>query len=195
MRRTINRKNICVLTLILAVLISFYFISGYRFTPMQAVKSSPFIKGDINVFGEINRDWVTVYLLDTQDGIKTAAVEKRLVMWRCPAVTYFYDDIIKNDKVRTVGWESLIGKNGQITVFAVETSDPDVKFIEAGPDSERQRKVIGLNETIIFVWDKAVSDLNAIAFSQDNKQLYKYTYNPMHLNIIDQKDLRWYQSD
>ena len=194
MGRKINRKTSIILALILLSFVSFLFISGYRFTPMQAIKSNSFIKGDFNVFGEINRDWVTVYLLDTQEGIKTAAAEKNLLMWKCSAVIYFYDEIIKNDKVKTVGWESFTGKNEQITVFAVQTSDPDVKYIEAGSDSERQRKEIRLDETIIFVWDKAVSDLNAIAFNQDNIQLYKYTYNPMQLNHIDQKELRWYQS-
>lgn len=189
-----THKIIVILVLILLLLIPFYFISGYRFTPMQATKSSQFIKGDFKVFGEVDRDWAIVYLLETQDGIKTATAVKRGIMWRCPSVTYFYDDIIMNDKVKTVGWESLIEKNRQITVFAVQTTDPDVKFIEAGPDSERQRKDIDLNETIIFVWEKAATDLNAIAYNQDNKQLYKYEYNPEHLNFTDQTDLRWYQA-
>ena len=40
----------------------------------------------------------------------------------------------------------LDGYNRQITVFAVRTIDPNIKFIEAGEVSERQRKNIGLNE-------------------------------------------------
>lgn len=191
-KKPLNSKRIIVAVLILLLLISAYLVCGYRFTPLQAVRASSFIKGNINVFGEVDRDWISVFLLETQDGIKTAAAEKSGILWRCPAVTYFYDDIIAGDKVRTVGWESLTGRKGQITVIAVQTTDPDVKFIEAGPDPERQRKAIGLNETVIFVWDKAVSDLNAIAFDQDNIQLYKYGYNPEHINFTDQKELRWY---
>ena len=194
MRRKLNRRIILILALILLLLIPFSFISGYRFTPMQALKSNPIIKDDFKIFGEVDREWVKVFLLETQVGIKTATVLKSLISWRCPSVTYLYDDMIKDDKVKTVGWTSFNAKNGQITVFAVRTTDPDVKYIEAGPKLARQRKDIDLTNTVIFVWDEALSDLNPIAFNQENKQLYKYMYDPAHPNFIDQKDLKWYQS-
>ncbi|MEQ8156997.1 MAG: hypothetical protein ABRQ25_19340 [Clostridiaceae bacterium] len=197
MIRKLNIKIIIGLLLIPLLIILFNLVDGYRFTPIQAIKSSSFIKGDIKIFGEIDRDWVKVYLLETQDGLKTAVAEKRGLMWSCPSVTYFFDDIIKDDKVKTVGWVSIDNKkNKQITVFAVQTNDPNIKFIEAGLDSERQRKNISLNETVIFTWDKVInSNINAIAFDKDNHQVYKYGYNPEHLNFIDLKELRWYLLD
>lgn len=196
MKKKLNHKIIISIILITLLLITFgfKFIFVYRFTPIQAVKSSPFIKGDIKVFGEVNRDWANVYLLETQNGIKTAVTVKKGFLWSCPLVTYFFDDIIKNDEVKTVGWESLAEENNkQITVFAIQTKDPNVKFIEAGTNSDRQRKTIGLNETVIFTWDKAIStDINAIAFDKDNLQLYKYGCNPKNSNVINLKELRWY---
>lgn len=197
MIRKLNIKIIIGLLLIPLLIILFNLVAGYRFTPIQAIKSSSFIKGDIKIFGEVDRDWGKVYLLETQDGLKTAVAEKRGLMWSCPSVTYFFDDIIKDDKVKTVGWVSIDNKkNKQITVFAVQTNDPNIKFIEAGLDSERQRKNISLNETVIFTWDKVInSNINAIAFDKDNNQVYKYGYNPEHLSFVDLKELRWYLLD
>jgi hypothetical protein len=189
----LSRKTSAIFCLILILTISFYYISGYRFTPIQAIMSNPSVQGDIQLFGEVDRDWIQIYLLETPDGLKTAVVNKTGFMWRCPSLTYFYDDVIQNDEVKTVGWASMLEKgNHKITVFAVQTTDPNVKFIEAGSDSDRQQKSIGLNETVIFVWDKTVSDLNAIAYNEDHQELYKYEYNPEHLNVTDPEELRWY---
>jgi len=119
MEKKLSRKIIIGLFLIPLLIISFYLVGGCRFTPIQAIKSSIFIKGDIKIFGEIDMDWGKVYLLKAQNGVKTAVAEKRGLMWSCPSVTYFYDDIIKDDKVKTVGWTSMDhGDNRQITVFA-----------------------------------------------------------------------------
>jgi len=195
MKKKFNYKIIISIFLISLLLISFAFkfIWVYRFTPIQAVKSSSFIRGDIKVFGEVNRDWANVYLLETQDGIKTALTVKKGLLWDCPLIICFFDDIIKNDEVKTVGWVGYEENNKQINVFAVQTKDPNVKFIEVGTNSDRQRKTIGLNETVIFTWDKAIStDVNPIAFDKNNLQLYKYEYNPKHLNVTDTKELRWY---
>lgn len=194
MKIKLSCKIIIVLFLITLLIILFNLVGGYRFTPIQAIKSSALIKGDIKIFGEVDRDWAKIYLLEAQNGVKTAVAEKRGLMWSCSSVTYFYDDIIKDDKVKTVGWTSIADKNNrQITVFAVQTSDPNIKFIEAGFNSERQRKNISLNETVIFTWDKVINNtLNAVALDKDNHEIYKYEYNPEHLDFTDPKELRWY---
>ena len=195
-----RRKLILIIALVLiltSLLIYSLYIYGFRFSPFQAVKASQFIKGDIEVLGEIERDWANVYLLQTQDGIKTALSEKRGFMWRCPSTSYIYDDIIKNDKVKTVGFMGVTEKTGnEITVFAIQSCDPKVKYIDAGPDSDRQRKNIALNETVLFVWDKTVlnNEINAIAYNEDYQQIYRYEYNPENKNVQDIKELRWYAS-
>ncbi len=53
------------------------FIGGYRVAAMQAVKSSLNPDKVGNVFGEVNREWGRVYLLETESGIKTALAEKK----------------------------------------------------------------------------------------------------------------------
>jgi len=189
-----NYKTIFIVFLIPIVFVSFLFIGGYRFTAMQAVKSSLNPDKVVNVFGEVKRDGGTVYLLEMQSGIKTAFTEKKGLLWSCESSTYFFDDIIKNDAVKTVGWISIKYKNNkQVTVFAVQNKDPDVRFIEAGTNSDRQRKPISLNETVIFSWDNALpwNDMNAIAFNKDNLQSYKYEYLK-NVTTISTKDLRWY---
>lgn len=195
MKKRLRYKLIISVILASAVYILFSFIGGYRLTSMQAVKSCPYIPENSKVFGEVKRDWATVYLLDTSKGIKTALTEKKGLLWSCPSTTYFFDDIIKNDAVKTVGWQSLTdGIDKQITVFAVQTTDPNVKIIEVGSDSNRLRKPITLNETVIFSWDKVITlnDINAIASDKDNLQLYKYEFNPKNLNVTKSGDLRWY---
>jgi len=187
-----------VVILVFIILMIYQFnLSGYGFSPYQAVKANPNIKGDTKIIGEVDRDWVKIYILETQSGIKTAIAEKTGFMWRCLSTTYIYDDIIKIDKIKTVGCVGVTEKNAyEITVFAVQSSDPQVKYIEVGPDSDRQRKNITLNETAIFVWDKTVlnNDLNALAFNEDDQEIFKYEYNPDDKNVQDIKELRWYAS-
>lgn len=194
MKKKINYLLIAGILIIATVLILNLYVNGYRFTEMQAIKVSPMISDDIKAFGQVKRDWATVYLLDTAGGLKTALVVKRGLLWHCDSVTYFFDDVIKNDKVKTVGWTSVSEKNNkQITVFAVQTTDPNVKFIEAGPKSGRERKPVKLNETTIFTWDKRsdLNDINPIALDKSNLQLHRYGF-PENKNITNTKDLRWY---
>lgn len=78
-------------------------------------------------------------------------------------------------------------------MLAVQNKDPNVKFIETGSNSDRQRKTISLNETVIFTWDKVISnDINSIAFDKDNLQLYEYRFNPESPTVLRMEDLRWY---
>lgn len=195
MEKLKNYKLIISVFSIILLIAAFGFINGYRLSPIQAVKASSFIEGDIKIFGEVNRDWGKIYLVEAENGIKTAIAERKGFLWRCPWVAYLHDDIIRNDRVKTVGLASIAGNNSrQITVFAVQTNDPDVKFIEAGKNLDMQRKAIGINETVIFEWNKrlTINDINAVALSKDNLQLYKYQYNLEHKTYIDPKQLRWY---
>lgn len=69
MERQLNRKIIIYLFQIPLLITLFGLVGGCRFTPIQAIKSSSFIKGDINIFGEVDRDWTKVYLLEAQNGL------------------------------------------------------------------------------------------------------------------------------
>lgn len=194
-KKLFHYKKMYALLLICTLFILFLFLGGYRFTSIQAVKSSLNDSEIIKVFGEVKRDWGTVYLLETNEGIKTVLAEKKGFLWSCPASTYFFDDVIKNDDVKTVGWVNYTSKNNkQITVFAVQTNDPNIQYIGAGSNLDKQIKPINLNETAIFIWDKSIgwNDLNAIALDNNNSQKYKYQYDPKKPSVSRSEDLRWY---
>ncbi|GIM30288.1 hypothetical protein CPJCM30710_29540 [Clostridium polyendosporum] len=98
-----NIKVVAIVILITVTLFSYLFISGYRVTALGAIKAQFDLGQDLKVFEEVERDWATVYLLETPDGIKTALASKEGVLWRCSSITYFFDEIIKNDDIKTVG--------------------------------------------------------------------------------------------
>ncbi|GIM30289.1 hypothetical protein CPJCM30710_29550 [Clostridium polyendosporum] len=83
--------------------------------------------------------------------------------------------------------------NKQITVISVQTTDPNVKLIEAGSGPDKQRKPIDVNETVIFSWDKVIpfNEINAVAYNKNNVKVYEYRY-PKNTTIIRTEDLRWY---
>lgn len=190
--------GLLICTFLLLVFYIFITINGsYGFTPMQAVEAFFDDEDNIEIFGEVKRDWAIVYLIDTSKGAKTVLVLRKGFLWHGSAATYFYDDVIKNDLVKTNGWMSLSNEeNKQITVFAVQVNDPRVKYIEAGLGLEREKVPILLSETVIFEWDKKLpwNDLGAVALDKDNRKLYRYGY-PQNTSFFKSEDLRWYQID
>ncbi len=194
MVRKSRYKTLVYFIIVLILFMTVLFFSKSRFTPIQAIKAS--LDSSITkILGEVKRNWASIYLLDTTDGLKTAYVTKDLILWNCGGFTYFFDDVIENDAVKTVGWMSMTDKNNrQLTVFAIQSNDPNVRFIEAGPGTDRIRETIDLNKTAIFSWDMAIqwNDLVAVAFDKDSNPLYRYGY-PENVNIIKGEDLRWYK--
>lgn len=190
------KKKILITAFLILLIFSLFLFRTYKFTSLQVVESH-FGKDNITkVFSEIKRDWGTAYLVETTEGIRSIFVEKRAFLWNAFAITEFSDNFIKNDLVKTVGWISVgNNKNNQLTILAVQNIDPNVSYIEAGSNLDKQRKAIGLNEIAIFTWDKIIGghELNAIALDKDNSTIYKYGNNPNDLSINQRYDLRWYQ--
>ncbi|GFZ29813.1 hypothetical protein CSC2_03390 [Clostridium zeae] len=195
MKRTSYFKPIILVFLIVLFTSSFIYLQGYRLSPMKAAETAPGINGNVHKFGEVKRDWGSVLLLKTPAGLKTALVMKQGLLWHYNSITYFFDDAMKNDLVKTVGWESFSSDtNKQITVLAVENNDPNVKVIKAGTGSDIQSKSISSGETVIFIWDKMIqsSNLNPVAFDKNDYPVYKYQYNPKDTSSIHLEDLKWY---
>lgn len=166
---------------------------GYRLSGIEAVKADFTVGEDIQLFGEVKKDWGTVYLLKTPNAIKTALMFKSGLLWKCGSTTFL--NVNKDDAVKTVGWQSYSDDKGrQITLIAVDTTDPNVKFIEAGNGVQRLKKEITVGNTVVFSWDKVVpfNEINAIALNNDNMKLYEYGF-PKNTNVINTKDLKWYQ--
>lgn len=95
MKINFKYKTRLIIFLIPIIFISFLFLGGYRFTALQAVKSSLSTNKDIKVFGEVKRDWGIVYLLETKDGIKTALAERKGLLWNCDTSIYFLMILLK----------------------------------------------------------------------------------------------------
>ncbi|GKU24930.1 hypothetical protein [Clostridium folliculivorans] len=195
MKKTAYFKPIIFIFLIVLFSSSFIYLQGYRLSPMKAAEAALEMNDNIQKFGEVKRDWGNVLLLKTSKGLKTALVMKQGLLWHCNSTIYFFDDAMKNDLVKTVGWESFSSDNSkQITVLAVENNDPNVKVIKAGTGSDIQSKSISLGVTVIFTWDKMIqsSNLNPVAFDKSDSPVYKYQYNPKDSSSIHLDELKWY---
>ena len=130
--------------------------------------------------GDVDFGWGKVFVFDTANGPRTVISIKSWFLWRAPAAVHFEKS---TDAIRAIGWMSYFDKRGQATVFAVETSDPEISFIEAGPEDDRVRKEIKTGSPTVFSWNRALrsnDELNAIAYSIDDKALYEYRYPKSH---------------
>ncbi|MHB1127082.1 MAG: hypothetical protein ACYC2T_09015 [Bacillota bacterium] len=186
------------LGLVVVIILSFsgymvfsYLSSGYSLTPIAAAKSNSAVGKDAVPFGEIDFVWCKVILFNTANGSRTVEVDRYGLLWHAPGVTEINNS---TDIIRTVGWMSLAGKQGQVMVFAVESSDPNVAYIEVGPSNERIRKEIKMVTPVIFSWKKVIqfNDLKPVALSKEGNPLYEYKY-PENKNPINAPDdLKWY---
>lgn len=97
-----------------------------------------------------------------------------------------------------MGWCSYVDvENGKgITVVHVQSFDDNVAFIEMGSGADLQRKTVKVGGVLLFSWKKSIklNDLNAIAYSSDDKELYKLGYKIIN-STIHADELRWIPSD
>lgn len=177
-------KRIVVLSIPVLVLL---IISGYRLTGIQAAKAHFAVGRDVQLLGQVQYDWGSIYILNTPKGYRTAISERYGFLWRTQDATYMFEN---SDLIKTVGGVSVLER---ATVYAVEVTDEKVSYIEIGPQPDRIRKYSGDGNPIIFSWDKSISwnDFNGIAYSKEGVPIYEYKY-PRDTNFIKHEDLRWY---
>lgn len=168
------------------------FANGYRLNPISAAKRHFDISESGVAFGNVDFKDGSIYCFNTEEGPRTALVEKKLFfLWKCSSAVYFEKD--NKDDVKTIAWESLRGKGYEILVIAFETNVEDVYYIEAGPEQERIKKKVITNEPIIFHWNKCYNghQLDAIALSKEGKVLYKMGYHKKIMEIKPSDDFKW----
>lgn len=183
--------KIKVAVVIFIVLVFCFFAGNYRFTPLAAAKAHFDVGKNAVSLGDVDFGWSKVYIFDTANGSRTVISIKSLFLWRAPAAVHFETS---TDAIKTVGWMSYTDKRGQATVFAVETTDPQIAFIEAGPEDDIVRKEIEKGSPTIFSWNRAIrsnDELKPIAFSTDGTPLYEYRY-PKNTNVFRSEELKWY---
>ncbi|AFQ44346.1 hypothetical protein [Desulfosporosinus meridiei] len=189
MRLTLNKVAGIVFVIAITLGIWFLYSSGYRFSSLGAAKAHFNAEKSVTDFGEVNFQWGKVYLFRTSKGPRTVLAIKEGFLWRAPVTVHFPQN---SDNIKTVGWMSYTGKD-PATVFAVETSDPTISYIEVGPTTERIKKEITVNSPVIFSWDKPVdfNTFNPVALSKEGNVLFEYRY-PKNTTTISSDDLKWY---
>lgn len=173
---------------ILLVICSVLYLSGYRFTSLDAARAHLDVGKNSVPFEDVDFGWGKIYLFKTPKGPQTTIAIKNKFLWK--ASTSVYDDQSSQDMINTVGWMSYHDKRGQATIFAVETLDPNIAYVEVGPSNERFKKEITVNIPIIYSWNKAfqLTELRPLAFSKDGTLLYEYRYP----ENIRGEGLKWY---
>jgi hypothetical protein len=168
------------------------FAAGYRLSPMQAAKANDDILGDAELIEEIDLGWGKCYLFQTPDQFLVADCEKDGLLWRCPLTSH--GDRRADDGLATLayfGWAKA--ENKVFTIFAIENTDPQVAYIEAGPGLERSRQAATLDTIVVFQWTYtriSVRDLAAHALDAEGRVIYEYRYADR--GRADNRVLLWY---
>lgn len=189
-------KNLFIgLLLITCIYFSILFLSGTRFSPNQVAKASQWVDNTSVLLGTVESPPYTVYVYENADEYRTVLVECRFPFWRSNSSSWANK---AEDLVKLVGWCSYADvENGKgITVVPVQSVDDNVAFIEMGSGADLQRKTVKAGGVLLFSWEKSIrwNDLNAIAYSSDNKELYKLGYEITN-STIHSDELRWLPSD
>lgn len=177
-----------------SVLVLYLYFNGYRFTPRQAAKAHSFLERDAQLVSEVDVGWGYAYIYKVPDYYLTVMATKRGFFWRAPFSSNTKGINDKNDKIRMIGWMSCTNSEKEkATILVIENKDENVVFIEAGKETQRNKKNIENGELVTFVWDEAlfVHDIKPIALSKDNRELYRYGY-PLGTRTFRDKDLKWY---
>ncbi|TWH56976.1 hypothetical protein DesLBE_1233 [Desulfitobacterium sp. LBE] len=191
--RNFNKLTVAVI-LVMVLVFGYYFAGDYRVTPLAAAKAHSDVGENAEPLGDVDFGWSKVYILDTDKGPRTVISIKSSLLWRAPVAVHIEKSA---DPIETVGWMSYTDNRGQAAVLAVETTDPQIAFIEAGPKDDRVRKEITEGSPAIFSWHKAIqanNELNAIALSAEGNTLYEYRY-PKNTNVFRSEEFKWYSVD
>ena len=180
--------------IVFLVLVLYLYFNGYRFTPRQAANAHSFLERDAQVISEVDVGWGYAYIYKVPDDYLTVMATKRGFLWRAPISSHTKDINDKNDKIRTIGWMSYTNSEKEkATILVIENRDENVVSIEVGKETQRNKKNIGNGELVTFVWDEALfpHDINPVALSKDNRELYRYGY-PLETTTFRDKDLKWH---
>lgn len=186
-------KKRFTLIICLVLMVCLYF-SGYRFTPKQAADSHAFLEKGAQVISEVDVGWGYAYIYKVSDYHLTVLSIKSGFLWRAPVSTHIKDVNDKDDSIRTIGWMSFTNNEKErATILVIENKDENVAFIEAGKESERNKKSVRKGELVTFVWDEALflHNIEPVALSSDNNKLYRYGY-PLGTTYLSDQDVKWH---
>jgi len=139
---------------------------------------------------EINTKYFKVFLYDDVDKYQTITVERIGPFWKLNGFSTYVNKT--NDSLKLIGWCHLQIKDKGVTVVPVQSFDRNVAYIKMGSFSDELIKDIPYGEIVVFTWDKIVrwNDLNAVAYSNEDKPLYTLGYEIIN-SYIDINGLKW----
>lgn len=188
------KKVIITLFIILIVYGILLFITGYRFSPLEAAKANGSLSESVTLLDETNRDWVDFYYFkdNNKNQYLTVIVDPKGFLYVSRTSTWLYNP---TDEIKTMGSSSYMDKKGhQLTTLLVSSDSAEVAYIEAGPESNRTKLEIEKGETLLFEFDNLINhnDMNPIAYDQDGKALYYYGY-PKNVSYMKTGDYKWHE--
>jgi len=194
-RLRFRKTLICIgIALILCItsLIAYVYVEGVRFDAQQAANSSRYIDEESVLLGKVEISPYKVFFYENDDKYRTIITEKAYSVWKLNGNSFWANKT--DDKVKLVGWCSMTDteKGKGLTAIPVQNFDKQVAYIEMGPEDLRIEKDIVYGETAIFAWDKSIlwNDLNAVAYSSDDKPLYKLGYEIVN-NHFNTDEIGW----
>lgn len=172
----------------------FVIMPGYRLTPESAAKAHSFLPKTAHLAKEYRTSMGNVFIYRVENYYLTIVPQKVGPLWIARESVSSESINDKSDKVRTIGLYSS-GRNGSVgTIMVIDVQDDRVKYIEAGEEKQRIRKSVVPGKYVEFTWDKTfLSDINAVALSEDGKELYRYNYGNI-ANRTDTSELRWHEA-
>ncbi|MBL4937753.1 hypothetical protein JK636_18775 [Clostridium sp. YIM B02515] len=185
-----QRKFYLTFVICLCLAIAFSYFSGIRFNAIQAAKYNSYVNEKSILLGDVKIGSYRVFFYENDDKYRTVLTERVFPFWRLNGNSYWANKT--DDNIKLVGWCSLNNGEKGVTTVPVQSFDKKVSYIKMGSNSDLLVKNIPYGEVVIFTWNKGIpwNVLNAIAYSSDNKPLYKLGYEIVN-SAIKADELRW----
>lgn len=189
-RRGIMKRVKPITSIVIVFIIGYW--SGYRFDGVSAARANSFVPKDAKLIDQVDYDWGGIYIFNSPEKPITAISIKNFgLLWSSRSSVYYYHN---DDPIKTIGGASLANPKEKATVISVLVADPDVSYLEIGPQGSRLRKEVTTEKPITFSWNSPyqLDKLTPQAFTKNGELVYEYRYTIT--NHTKAEDLRWYST-
>lgn len=180
----IKRNKALFLTITLGVFIVSMYFSNFRFTNIQAIKTSTFYHKNFVFVDSFKYKSTIGHIYKDKNKYITFIVKKHGPFFK----GYTHSRYDNQLKVKNISWLYDKDKN----LISVLSTDPKVSYIEVEYLGIKTRKYIKGEKPVYFMIDSNIysNELNMFACSKDGKNLYRYGYEKIKKNCVE-KYLDW----
>jgi len=185
-------KTIIPIVFVVVIIAFVGWWSGYRFDGLSAARANSFVPKNAKLIDQIDYDWGGVYIFDSPEKPITAiSIKNYGLLWSSKTSVYYYHN---DDTIKTIGGVSLANPREKATVISVLVKDPEVSYLEIGPQGSRLRKKATLDKPITFSWNVPYqwNELTPKAFNKNGELISEYRFP--QTNTFKTEDLRWYST-